>query len=141
MDRNIYLAVFLILIADGRILLLQRDNTGHEDGNWSLPAGHVEHGEAASAALVREAREEIGIELVPESLQQVFTMHRKSADRTYIDLYFTAGQYDGKVRNCEPEKCSNLLWFELDKLPLNTIDYVKYALDHYSVSEYAEVNF
>ncbi|TLG72719.1 NUDIX hydrolase [Culicoidibacter larvae] len=141
MDRNIYLAVFLILIEDGRILLLQRDNTGHEDGNWSLPAGHVEHGESASAAMIREAREEIGIELVPEELQQVFTMHRQSSDRTYIDLYFTAGSYVGKAHNCEPEKCSNLLWFERNKLPLNTIDYVHEVLNALPKGSFSEHGF
>ena len=35
-------AVYLVLIEDGKILLSRRFNTGFEDGNYSLPSGHLD---------------------------------------------------------------------------------------------------
>ncbi|OGG14305.1 hypothetical protein A2875_01995 [Candidatus Gottesmanbacteria bacterium RIFCSPHIGHO2_01_FULL_46_14] len=41
---------YLLCIRDDMILLSRRHNTGYEDGNYSLPAGHVEDDELLTAA-------------------------------------------------------------------------------------------
>ena len=51
-------AVHLFLIKDGRILLLRRFNTGYEDGNFTVVAGHVDGNESYIDAMLREAKEE-----------------------------------------------------------------------------------
>jgi 8-oxo-dGTP diphosphatase len=48
MDQNNIPASYLFLERDNRILLLRRSNTGYEDGNYSLIAGHVEANESFS---------------------------------------------------------------------------------------------
>lgn len=73
-------SVHLFLLRDQHVLLLRRFNTGYEDGNSSVPAGHLDGGEQIKQAAFREAREETGIEIAPENLEVVGIMHRKAED-------------------------------------------------------------
>ena len=59
------IGVFILLRKEGKILLIRRKGTGYRDGWYSMPSGHLEKGEAISAAAVREAREEVGIRIDP----------------------------------------------------------------------------
>lgn len=126
---RIYAAVYLVLIKDGRTMLSRRRNTGYQDGNWSLVAGHFDGGEPATRTMVREAEEEAGIAIAPEDLRFVHLMHRQYPDREYVDVYFAAERWRGEIENREPRKCGGLEWFPLDALPENTIPEVRQALE------------
>ncbi|MGH8867998.1 MAG: (deoxy)nucleoside triphosphate pyrophosphohydrolase [Actinomycetes bacterium] len=52
-----------ILDRDGRLLAAQRSGPPDLAGRWELPGGKVEPGEDEQAALVRECREELGVEV------------------------------------------------------------------------------
>ena len=123
-------AVHLFLIRDGEVLLLRRFNTGYEDGKYSVVAGHLDGDEEVKAAMIREAREEVGIEISPQDLQVVGVMHRKSNDER-IDFFLAATSWSGEITNREPDKCDQLAWFDVDELPENVIPYVRRALDNY----------
>lgn len=127
-------AVHLFLTRDRSILLLRRANTGYEDGNYSVPAGHLDGGESVTAAAIREAREEVGIELVPAQLRQVLVMHRRAGSER-IDFFLEAHGWKGNPRNCEPEKCDELKWVALDDLPPNVISYVRRAIEAHAAGE------
>ena len=124
-------AVHLILVQDSEVLLLRRYNTGHEDGNYGVVAGHVEEDEEILVAMAREAREEAGINIPPATLKVVGVMHRRS-DLQYLDFFLTARSWSGDIRNMEPDKCDDLAWFRLDSLPDNVIPYVRKALSNYT---------
>jgi 8-oxo-dGTP pyrophosphatase MutT (NUDIX family) len=126
---------YLILTQNNQVLLGLRKNTGYNDGLWSLVAGHVEDGESATAAMIREAREEIGIELSQEQMKVVHIMHRRS-NRRNIDVFFVCSSWEGNPRNCELEKCETLKFFPLDALPSNTIDYNGYVLSAMAKGEF-----
>ena len=122
--------VHLFLIRDGRVLLLRRFNTGYRDGCYSVVAGHLDGGEPVVDAMVREAREEVGIAVAPRDLRVVGVMHRREGDER-IDFFLTTETWRGEVVNAEPEKCDELAWFPLDRLPDNIVPYVARAIANY----------
>jgi 8-oxo-dGTP diphosphatase len=79
-------AVHIFLVRDGQVLLLRRFNTGYEDGNYSVVAGHLDGGEEVKAAAIREAQEEVGIRIAPQDLRIVGVMHRMSNDER-VDFF------------------------------------------------------
>lgn len=121
---------YLLLIRDGKILLSRRFNTGYEDGNYSLPAGHIEDNESLTAGGAREIFEEIGIRTKPKDLTLVHVMHRKEND-IRMDFFFTAKTDIQMPVNKEPNKCDGLRWFPLKRLPKNTIPYIRHAISCY----------
>ena len=131
------LAVHLFLLRGDEILMLRRCNTGYEDGKLSVVAGHVEPGEPITEAAVREAREEVGIMLAPERLHLVGVMHR-SSDEERVDIFLTYAldATDAEPVNCEPGKCSELIWMPLTRLPDDTIPYVRAGIDGYRRGEW-----
>lgn len=114
-------AVYLIIVKDNKVLLSRRYDTGWEDGKYSLVSGHVEAGESATAAMVREAKEEAGITINPKDLKLVHTMHRMSTEER-IDLFFSVSKWKGTPHNMEPDRCDDMQWFDLNDLPRNLID-------------------
>ncbi|MEY9963401.1 8-oxo-dGTP diphosphatase [Streptacidiphilus sp. MAP12-16] len=121
--------VHLILVKEDHILLGQRANTGFADGWWHVPGGRLERGESLPAGAIREAREELAIEIAPESLSFVHLNHHLDADGVArVGVFFTAFLWSGEPVNAEPEKCSKLSWFRVDDLPVDTVDYAVTAL-------------
>ena len=123
-------AVHLLLVQDESILLLRRFNTGYEDGNYSLVAGHIDGGEELKAAMIREATEEAGIAISPQDLSVVGVMHLKT-DREYVSFFLKASVWTGQIINAEPHKCDDLSWFNIYDLPQNTIPYIRRAIENY----------
>ena len=121
-------AVHIFFFQGGNVLLLRRFNTGYADGNYSVPAGHLEGDETVVQAAIREVREEVGVALRPDDVLVVGTMHRKSRNER-VDFFVTVRRWSGEPSNCEPEKCDDLSWFPLDALPTNTVPYIRRAVE------------
>jgi len=117
----------LLLVKNSHVLLLRRQNTGYEDGNYSVIAGHIEKSETARQGMAREALEEAGLIIQPEDLVLCHVMHRKAEDNR-VGFFFKAERWTGEPRNLEPGKCSELSWFHVDSLPANLVPYVRQAI-------------
>src|SRR5680860_1530127 len=118
-------AVYVLFMQDDRILLLRRYNTGYEDGNYSLPAGHLDGDEPVSEAAAREAVEETGIVIQPRGLDVVHVLHRYTpaeggvADER-IEFFLRVSHWKGAPRITAPDQCAELLWASIHPPPPNT---------------------
>lgn len=119
-------AVYLLLVHEGSILLTKRYNTGYMDGHYMVPSGHVEAGESFKQAMIREAKEEVGITLNPNDLNFVHLLYRSKHDETgeRADIFFVATTWLGQPYNAEEDKCDEVSWYSLDKLPNKTVPYL-----------------
>ncbi|MEN3303850.1 MAG: 8-oxo-dGTP diphosphatase [Micromonosporaceae bacterium] len=128
---RVAVAVYGILRDQDRMLLIRRAGTGYRDGQLSLPAGHLEGGEDAVTGLVRELREELGIEADPRSCRLALLLHsapEDAEDREYLHLFFFVDDWRGEPSIAEPDKCSELRWTDGSALPSDLVDYVGEAL-------------
>ena len=123
-------AVYLMLIKQNKILLLKRANTGYEDGNYSLVAGHMDGNETIKQAMIREAKEEAGITINEKDLEIVTFLHRMT-DPERFDFFLKCDKWNGNIQNMEPNKCSELSWYGINDLPNNIVPCVKKAIENY----------
>ncbi len=129
---KIITGAYTLLMKNKKVLLAKRYNTGYCDGEWGVPAGHLEENETLIQTAIRECNEETGIRLKKTCLRLVHVMHRKESDGERLNLFFSAKNWKGEPKITEPDKCDALSFFDIDNLPENTIEYVKQAITNIS---------
>ena len=110
-----------VLLVDGAGRLLLVREAGHDDG-WGVLGGAVDVGESPAAAAVREAREEIGVDVQLVRLLDVlggpdYEVSYPNGDRVaYVDAVYEARIVRGSPVVSDGE-LSELAWFEPGELP------------------------
>ncbi|WP_083652594.1 dihydrofolate reductase [Serinicoccus sp. CNJ-927] len=131
-------ATYVVLRRQGpsgtEVLLQLRQGTPYMDGWWACgAAGHVEPGESFWRAGVREAAEEIGVELVEDDLEHVATVHRTIAMpdpfEQRVDVFVATDRWVGEPRVAEPHRAARLQWWPLDDLPNRVVPHERLALE------------
>lgn len=79
-------------------------------------------------AIIREAKEEIDININEKDLELIALIH--PYQEGYINVFFLTNKYEGIPKIMEKEKCSNLQWFNIYELPENTIERNKYIIEN-----------
>ena len=124
---DVHIDLHLVLLREGRVLMGKRRNTAFAAGQYHVPAGRLEPDETVLDGIIREAREETGIELAAADISLPYVMHfRGKSDR--LSLFFTADRWSGEIENREPDKCHGWEWISVDRLPDKTVPYVRQAL-------------
>lgn len=116
-----YLVATNVLIErSGKLLLSRRQNKGWGDGLLCIPGGHVEPDETVTRAALREAQEELGLNLQPEDLTYLCTEVKNVSGKFYISAEFIV-KTDQEPVNNEPNQCSELVWVDPNNLPDDVI--------------------
>ncbi len=108
----------LIIKKDNKVLLFFRNDGffNYDGGWWVLPAGHIEQGETARDAAIREAKEELDINIAPSDIKCVHITSNLASRTESFDFYFEVSKYSGTMRNCESGKCVEMRYFTLDEV-------------------------
>jgi len=120
MTERFQLPIFTSLIVrkHNQILLLKRNKNKICGGFYAFPGGGVDGHEPVTTATIREAQEEIGVVIDPHDLKFIHVFHfNRENDVEYVNFFFEVVIWQGNIENKEPEKCDELIWFDLDNLP------------------------
>ena len=86
--KLVLVAAVAMVDADGRVLIAQRPEGKPLAGLWEFPGGKVEQGETPEQALIRELREELGVEVSEACLAPfVFASHAYESFHLLMPLY------------------------------------------------------
>ena len=133
----------MILVKDGKILVQKRKGSKLWPGYYALPAGHVDSDENQYDALVREAQEELGIELDIKNIINSYVVLRRNYFKIdgkklepYIDYYFEFKKYKGTPKIMEKDKCDELIWVDINDLPEPFVNYEGVFLNDRTIKTY-----
>ena len=143
MKANFKSAVHMIIVDEDKILLQKRKGSKLWPGYYALPAGHIDEGENQYDALVREAKEELGIEINTNDIVNDYVVLRRNffeidgkVLEPYIDYYFEIHKYSGVPKIVEEDKCDELLWADINNLPKPFINYEGAFLANKTIKTY-----
>jgi mutator protein MutT len=100
-----------VIKKEGQYLIAQRLNHAHQGGLWEFPGGKVEPGESIERALLREIREELGVEIIIDEKLKVIT---HEYDDKVVKLHF----FQCIITGGDPQAlgCQQWKWVGLDEL-------------------------
>ena len=111
--KTVLVVAVALIDTDGRVLIAQRPEGKQLAGLWEFPGGKVEPGERPEAALIRELKEELGIDVTEACLAPfVFTSHAYETFHLLMPLYLCR-RWSGVV---QPLEHSALKWVKPNQL-------------------------
>ena len=99
--RLLLVVAVALVDADGRVLIAQRPEGKRLAGLWEFPGGKLEPGEPPEDALIRELREELGIEVKAACLAPLTFASHAYADFHLLMPLFICRRWDGFMQSRE----------------------------------------
>ena len=122
-----------VLIHEGRVALVRSSNPHHVPPQWWLPGGGIDFGEAPEDTLIREFKEETGLEIHEPQLLGVTSdvRRRDNGDRIHtVRVLYTAALEGGELRHEVHGTTDHAAWFDVTDLDnLNIADYARAAIN------------
>lgn len=118
------------------LLHMRSDKCRDEKGHWDFGGGRVEFGETLDEAVMREIKEEYGVEgIIEEQLPAHSLLRTEDGVKTHwliVTHIVKVNRVD--VVNNDPEKISEMGWFRLDNLPTPLHTGARYTLEKYKAN-------
>lgn len=114
-SNRLQVATGVVVNPENQVLIALRPPHVHVGGLWEFPGGKVDPGEALPDALIREFKEEIGIELL--TFEPFMTVDHAYEDRHVFLNVFWIAAFKGEARGQEGQTIRWVLPTELDALP------------------------
>ena len=109
-------------IFDDNQVLMVREGSAHKRGEWNLPSGRVDRGEAVTAAAVREAREETGLDIQLVALAGIY-IYQGGTGEDIVRFNFRAERTGGELE-ADGDEIIDLRWMtpsEILEMPDRTL--------------------
>ena len=105
----------IIITKDDKVLLMKRKGP-HGQGAWSTPGGHLDFGETLEGCAAREAKEEVGVDVVDIRFRAVTNDIFETTGRHYVTIWLEGKTGDEPFVAAEKE-VAEIGWFVWDALP------------------------
>jgi 8-oxo-dGTP diphosphatase len=115
MNQNPQVGIGILITKDDLVLLMKR-KAPHGHGTWSTPGGHLDFGETPEGCAAREAKEEVGLDIVDIRFRAVTNDLFKATGKHYITIWME-GKSTGEPFIAAEEEVAEIGWFAWDSLP------------------------
>ena len=105
----------IIITKNDKVLLMKRKGP-HGTGTWSTPGGHLDFGETPETCAAREAKEEVGVDVVDIRFRSVTNDLFEASGRHYITVWME-GKPVGEPFIASKREVEEIGWFAWDALP------------------------
>ncbi len=125
--RNPTLTVDGILVMNGKILLVRRGRDP-EKGKLALPGGIVEYGERTEEAIVRELKEETGLDTRPIRLLGVYSDPSRDPRGHFVTVVYSLALEDGELE--AGDDAAEVVFAPIEDLPRLAFDHSGIVADY-----------
>lgn len=129
--RHPRVGVGVLLVDEHSRVLLTLRKLAPEAGCWSIVGGKLDYLETLQQCAVREALEEVGLHVSIEALLCVTNHLLPQEGQHWVSPAYLGRVLEGKAKNCEPQKTSQVSWFALADLPPNLTMTARNAIEAY----------
>jgi 8-oxo-dGTP diphosphatase len=116
MNSEPKVGVAIIITSDNKVLLMKRRGA-HGHGTWSPPGGHLDFGESLEGCAAREAKEEVGLDVVNIRFRAVTNDVFAISQQHYVTIWMDGEAVDGEPSIVDEAEVAEVGWFAWDDLP------------------------
>ncbi len=104
-----------IISEKGKILLIKRGHFPFRN-TWALPGGHIEEGETEEIAVIREVKEESGLDFKPKYFGSYEDLFEEVGFFAYTSVFSGVHTGEVSINNANEGEILDAKWFKLDEL-------------------------
>jgi len=105
-----------IIIRDDKVLLMKRKGP-HGHGTWSPPGGHLDFGETPEQCSRREAKEEVGMDVIETRFRTLTNDVFEQEGKHYITIWMDCQTAPGDPSIAAEAEVAEIGWFAWEALP------------------------